>query len=147
MQYSGHIPYRDSKLTRILQPALGGNTKTAIICTITPAACFSEESLSTIKFASRYGNKTGGVGVGIGVGMQWFLQPCLPINRAKKIQNKPKVNEVMDDQALLRRQMKELEEAKQRMIEDKAEIEKYAHTLVRTIGQALTNTHFGATTD
>lgn len=31
-----HIPYRDSKLTRILQPALGGNAKTAMICTVTP---------------------------------------------------------------------------------------------------------------
>lgn len=32
---SGHVPYRDSKLTRILQPALGGNANTAIICNIT----------------------------------------------------------------------------------------------------------------
>lgn len=32
----GHIPYRDSKLTRILQPALGGNAKTSIICTVAP---------------------------------------------------------------------------------------------------------------
>ncbi|KAF5957896.1 hypothetical protein HYC85_005121 [Camellia sinensis] len=32
----GHIPYRDSKLTRILQPALGGNAKTSIICTLAP---------------------------------------------------------------------------------------------------------------
>lgn len=31
-----HIPYRDSKLTRILQPALGGNAKTSIICTVAP---------------------------------------------------------------------------------------------------------------
>lgn len=34
---SGHVPYRDSKLTRILQPALGGNANTAIICNITLA--------------------------------------------------------------------------------------------------------------
>lgn len=35
-EQSKHINYRDSKLTRILQPSLGGNAKTAIICTITP---------------------------------------------------------------------------------------------------------------
>ncbi|KAF9591135.1 hypothetical protein IFM89_002090, partial [Coptis chinensis] len=33
----GHVPYRDSKLTRILQPSLGGNANTAIICNITLA--------------------------------------------------------------------------------------------------------------
>ena len=35
---SGHIPYRDSKLTRILQMALGGNSLTGIICTVSPAS-------------------------------------------------------------------------------------------------------------
>lgn len=48
-----HIPYRDSKLTRILQPSLGGNAKTAIICAITPAAVHVEESHSTLRFACR----------------------------------------------------------------------------------------------
>jgi hypothetical protein len=37
LMHRGHVPYRDSKLTRILQPALGGNAKTAVICNITPA--------------------------------------------------------------------------------------------------------------
>ena len=49
----GHIPYRDSKLTRILQPSLGGNAKTAIICAITPAAVHADESHSTLRFACR----------------------------------------------------------------------------------------------
>ena len=62
----GHIPYRDSKLTRILQPSLGGNARTAIICTITPASAHVDETISTLKFASR----------------------------AKTITNRPEVNEV-----------------------------------------------------
>eukprot|EP01133_Synstelium_polycarpum_P002466 gene2466-2806_t len=48
-----HIPFRDSKLTRILQSSLGGNSKTAIIATITPASMHVEESMSTLKFAKR----------------------------------------------------------------------------------------------
>lgn len=50
---SSHIPYRDSKLTRILQHALGGNSKTAIICTISPASINFYQTLSTLRFASR----------------------------------------------------------------------------------------------
>jgi centromeric protein E len=78
----GHIPYRDSKLTRILQPALGGNSNTSIICTITTAHVHREETRGTLQFASR----------------------------AKQIKNKPIVNEVLDDQALLRVYKKEMEE-------------------------------------
>lgn len=85
-----HVPYRDSKLTRILQPALGGNARTTIVCTITPASCFSEESLTTLKFA----------------------------NSAKNIRTKPKVNEVLDDKALLKRYQKQIAQMEQ-------ELEKY----------------------
>mmetsp|Transcript_31390 Transcript_31390/g.53088 ORF Transcript_31390/g.53088 Transcript_31390/m.53088 type:complete len:1206 (+) Transcript_31390:478-4095(+) len=46
-----HIPYRDSKLTRILQESLGGNAKTIIICCITPASTHYPETVSTLKFA------------------------------------------------------------------------------------------------
>ena len=63
---SGHVPFRDSKLTRILQPSLGGNARTMIICTMSPAVAAMDESHSTLKFASR----------------------------AKDIKNKPQVNEV-----------------------------------------------------
>ncbi|CAL1275132.1 unnamed protein product [Larinioides sclopetarius] len=66
------ISYRDSKLTRILQNSLGGNSLTAIICTVT-AACF-DETQSTLKFAEQ----------------------------AKHIRNKPLVNEVLTEQALLK---------------------------------------------
>ncbi|KAJ2716396.1 hypothetical protein H4R19_000676 [Coemansia spiralis] len=71
----GHIPYRDSKLTRILQPSLGGNARTLIICTITPSPDYIDEALSTLKFASR----------------------------AKTIRNTPEVNEELRGDALLRR--------------------------------------------
>ena len=78
----GHIPYRDSKLTRILQPSLGGNAKTAIICAITPAAQHVEESHSSLRFACR----------------------------AKRVVNNATVNEVLSDAAVLKRQAKEIED-------------------------------------
>ncbi|KAJ0587769.1 putative plus-end-directed kinesin ATPase [Helianthus annuus] len=48
---NGHIPYRDSKLTRILQNSLGGNAKTAIVCTLSPAHAHLEQSRNTLLFA------------------------------------------------------------------------------------------------
>lgn len=89
-----HIPYRDSKLTRILQPSLGGNARTAVICTITPACGHVEESLSTLKFASR----------------------------AKSIRNTPEVNEVINDEAQLKRYRREIETLK-RQVQDRASAE------------------------
>ncbi|CDW56070.1 centromere associated protein E [Trichuris trichiura] len=80
-----YIGFRDSKLTRILQPALGGNSKTAIICTVTPAA--REETLCTIKFAQR----------------------------AKLITTKPIKNEVVNDRAMLKRYQKEIESLQQQV--------------------------------
>lgn len=71
-----HIPYRDSKLTRLLQDSLGGNTKTIMIAAVSPANYNYEETLSTLRYASR----------------------------AKFIQNKPKINEDPKD-ALLREYM------------------------------------------
>lgn len=48
-----YIPYRDSKLTRILQDSLGGNTKTVMIANLGPADYNIEETLSTLRYASR----------------------------------------------------------------------------------------------
>lgn len=48
-----YIPYRDSKLTRILQDSLGGNTKTVMCSNIGPADYNAEETLSTLRYASR----------------------------------------------------------------------------------------------
>ena len=96
-QATGHIPYRDSKLTRILQNSLGGNTRTAIVCTVTPAAAFVEETVSTLKFASR----------------------------AKSIKNNAIVNEIMSDDALLKRYRKEINELKRQkdMLESGVHVE------------------------
>lgn len=49
---NGHVPFRDSKLTRILQSSLGGNARTAIICTMSPARTHVEQSRNTLLFAS-----------------------------------------------------------------------------------------------
>ncbi|SJX64593.1 related to Kinesin [Sporisorium reilianum f. sp. reilianum] len=48
-----HIPYRDSKLTRILQNSLSGHARVAVVCTINPNPAAVDESLSTLNFAKR----------------------------------------------------------------------------------------------
>ncbi|KAJ1457648.1 P-loop containing nucleoside triphosphate hydrolase protein [Pelagophyceae sp. CCMP2097] len=48
-----HIPYRDSVLTRLLQDALGGNTRTAVIACVAPCSGSADETVSTLKFADR----------------------------------------------------------------------------------------------
>lgn len=91
-----HIPYRDSKLTRLLQDSLGGNTKTIMIAAVSPANYNYDETLSTLRYASR----------------------------AKFIQNKPKVNEDPKD-ALLKEYMEEIKKLKL-MLEGKAPIDPLA---------------------
>jgi kinesin family protein 3/17 len=53
---STYIPYRDSKLTRLLQDSLGGNTKTVMISNIGPADYNYDESMNTLRYASRAKN-------------------------------------------------------------------------------------------
>ncbi|OIW19178.1 hypothetical protein TanjilG_16828 [Lupinus angustifolius] len=86
----GHVPYRDSKLTRILQPALGGNANTAIICNITLAQIHADETKSSLQFASR----------------------------ALRVTNCAQVNEILTDAALLKRQKKEIEELRAKLMVD-----------------------------
>lgn len=76
----GHINYRDSKLTRILQPCLGGNARTAIVCTLSPARSHVEQTRNTLLFA------------------------CC----AKEVTTKAQVNVVMSDKALVKHLQKEL---------------------------------------
>lgn len=80
---SKHIPYRDSKLTRLLQDSLGGNTRTLMVACLSPADNNYEESLSTLRYA----------------------------NRAKSIQNRPRINEDPKD-ALLRQYQEEIKQLK-----------------------------------
>lgn len=68
-----YIPYRDSKLTRLLQDSLGGNTKTVMIANVGPADKNLDETVQTLRYASR----------------------------AKNIENKPRINEDPKD-AMLR---------------------------------------------
>lgn len=75
-----HVPYRDSQLTRLLQDSLGGNTRTTIICTLSPAADCIEETVSTLQFA----------------------------DRAKQVMVHVKANEVVDDSILLARAQAEI---------------------------------------
>ncbi|XP_051499521.1 kinesin-like protein KIF27 [Apus apus] len=53
---SGHIPYRDAKITHILKDSLGGNSKTVMITCISPSSSDSDESLNSLRFANRVKN-------------------------------------------------------------------------------------------
>lgn len=81
---SQHVPYRESKLTRLLQDSLGGRTKTCIIVTLSPAMINMDETVSTLDYA----------------------------NRAKSIKNKPQVNQMMTKKALIKDFIKEIERLK-----------------------------------
>jgi kinesin family protein 11 len=78
---SPHIPYRESKLTRLLQDSLGGRTKTCIIATISPAKVSLDETISTLEYA----------------------------NRAKNIKNKPQLNQTMSKKMLIKEYIREIE--------------------------------------
>ncbi|XP_043063567.1 osmotic avoidance abnormal protein 3 [Drosophila ficusphila] len=89
-----HVPFRDSKLTRLLQDSLGGNTKTLMISCISPSEKNYDETISTLRYASR----------------------------AKNISNKPKINEDPKDAKLREYQneilhlKKMLEETQQKVV-------------------------------
>ncbi|EQC25256.1 hypothetical protein SDRG_16863 [Saprolegnia diclina VS20] len=79
-----HVPYRDSKLTRLLQDSLGGNSTTLMIACVSPAASNFEETLNTLKYA----------------------------NRAKNIKNRPVVNHVVENEqaSMIARMKSEIQE-------------------------------------
>ncbi|CAN0879482.1 Kinesin-like protein KIN-5C [Linum grandiflorum] len=84
VEHLGHVPYRDSKLTRLLRDSLGGRTKTCIIATVSPAVHCLEETLSTLDYA----------------------------HRAKHIRNKPEVNQKMMKTTLIKDLYGEIERLK-----------------------------------
>lgn len=88
VERSSHIPYRESKLTRLLQDSLGGRTKTCIIATLSPAKSNLEETISTLDYAFR----------------------------AKNIRNKPQVNQLMSKKTLLKEFTAEIEKLKGELI-------------------------------
>lgn len=53
---SSHVPYRDSKLTRLFQDSLGGNSRTVMIACVSPADINYEETLNTLRYAARARN-------------------------------------------------------------------------------------------
>lgn len=82
-----HIRFRDSKLTRMLQPALGGNARTAIICTISPSLGQLDNTRSTISFAQH----------------------------AKRVTTQPQLNQVMDSQTQIRLLEEEISNLKDKL--------------------------------
>lgn len=79
---AAHIPFRDSKLTRLLQSSLTGNgARISVICTVTPASSQAEETHNTLKFATR----------------------------AKKIEISAQRNEIVDQASLIRRYQEEIQ--------------------------------------
>jgi len=88
VERSSHIPYRESKLTRLLQDSLGGRTKTCIIATLSPAKSNLEETISTLDYAFR----------------------------AKNIRNKPQVNQLLSKKTLLKEFTAEIEKLKSELI-------------------------------
>uniref|UniRef100_A0A7N0TVQ6 Uncharacterized protein n=1 Tax=Kalanchoe fedtschenkoi TaxID=63787 RepID=A0A7N0TVQ6_KALFE len=84
---AAHVPYRDSKLTRLLQSSLSGHGHVSLICTITPATSNMEETHNTLKFASR----------------------------AKRIEIYASRNMIIDEKSLIKKYQREIANLKQEM--------------------------------
>ena len=82
-----HVPYRQSKLTNLLKNSIGGNCYTILIANIWPEASHIEETLSTLRFATRM----------------------------KQVENVPHVNEIADQSLLIKRYQKEVRDLKQEL--------------------------------
>ncbi|KAK8613712.1 hypothetical protein V6N13_101469 [Hibiscus sabdariffa] len=84
---ASHVPYRDSKLTRLLQSSLSGRGHVSLICTVTPASSNTEETHNTLKFASR----------------------------AKRVEIYASRNKIIDEKSLIKKYQKEISVLKQEL--------------------------------
>ncbi|KAK4799694.1 hypothetical protein SAY86_025059 [Trapa natans] len=82
-----HIPYRDSKLTRLLQSSLSGHGRVSLICTVTPSSSNSEETHNTLKFA----------------------------HRAKHIEIQAAQNKIIDEKSLIKKYQNEIRRLKEEL--------------------------------
>lgn len=82
-----HIPYRDSKLTRLLQSSLSGHGRVSLICTVTPSSSNSEETHNTLKFA----------------------------HRAKHIEIQAAQNKIIDEKSLIKKYQNEIRSLKEEL--------------------------------
>ncbi|XP_071690574.1 kinesin-like protein KIN-5D [Rutidosis leptorrhynchoides] len=87
VDHSGHVPYRDSKLTRLLRDSLGGKTKTCIIATVSPSIHYLEETQNTLDYAYR----------------------------AKSIKNRPEVNHKVTKSVVVKELYSEIKSLKQEL--------------------------------
>ncbi|CAN8259665.1 unnamed protein product [Cochlearia groenlandica] len=84
---ASHVPYRDSKLTRILQSSLSGHDRVSLICTVTPASSSLEETHNTLKFA----------------------------HRAKHIEIQAEQNKIIDEKSLIKKYQHEIRQLKEEL--------------------------------
>lgn len=84
---ASHVPYRDSKLTRLLQSSLSGHGHVSLICTVTPASSSMEETHNTLKFASR----------------------------AKRVEIYASRNKIIDEKSLIKKYQREISVLKQEL--------------------------------
>ena len=87
MENNQHVPYRDSKLTRLLRESLGGKAKTCVIATITPSGDALEETLNTLDY----------------------------MFRAKGIKNTPEVNQRTSKRGMIKEYEKDIQGMKARL--------------------------------
>ncbi|XP_073272728.1 kinesin-like protein KIN-7D, mitochondrial isoform X2 [Primulina huaijiensis] len=107
---SSHVPYRDSKLTRLLQSSLSGHGHVSLICTVTPASSNMEETHNTLKFASR----------------------------AKRVEIYAAQNKIIDEKSLIKKYQREISSLKEELDQlKKGVVAGVNHEEVLTLRQRL----------